>query len=149
MGQRRVLLPHAGVDQHTCIGMVEHVHLDRHPLALDVEVGNEDGMRGLGGKAARSDRRHTHIPSVVASMCADQPPCPHWGGADSTFVLSPTAHRWAVLVPRDSARCGSARRITSPARSTKSLQDTPQPWSTACAFSTHIVVVRLTSRPNS
>ena len=51
VGHRRVQLRHAGVDQHSRIGMVDDVHVDRHPLALDGEVGNEDwrdGDRGRG-----------------------------------------------------------------------------------------------------
>jgi hypothetical protein len=51
VGHRRVQLRHAGVDQHACIGMVDDVHVDRHPLALDGKVGNEewrDGDRGGG-----------------------------------------------------------------------------------------------------
>jgi hypothetical protein len=46
-----VQLRHAGVDQHTGIGMVDDVHVDRHPLAFDVQVGNEDRRdsdRGAG-----------------------------------------------------------------------------------------------------
>ena len=41
VGHRRVQLRHAGVDQHARIGMVDDVHVDRHPLALDGKVGNE------------------------------------------------------------------------------------------------------------
>src|SRR5437870_3122508 len=35
VGHRRMQLRHAGVDQHARIGMVDDVHVDRHPLALD------------------------------------------------------------------------------------------------------------------
>src|ERR671931_279493 len=45
-------LRYAGVDQHARIGMVDDVHVDRHPLALGEKVGNEDwrdGDRGGGG----------------------------------------------------------------------------------------------------
>ena len=35
ISQCRVQLRHAGVDQHARIGMVDDVHVDRHPLALD------------------------------------------------------------------------------------------------------------------
>src|SRR5919106_970907 len=51
VGHRRVPLGHAGVDQHARIGMVDDVHVDRHPLTLDEQVGNEDrrdGDRGGG-----------------------------------------------------------------------------------------------------
>ena len=41
VGHRRVQLRHAGVDQHARIGMVDDVHVDRHPLALGEQVGNE------------------------------------------------------------------------------------------------------------
>jgi hypothetical protein len=33
---------HAGVDQHTAIGMVDDVHIDGHPLILGQQVGNAD-----------------------------------------------------------------------------------------------------------
>lgn len=46
IGHRRVQLRHAGVDQHTRIGMVDDVHVDRHPLALDEQLGHEDGRDG-------------------------------------------------------------------------------------------------------
>ena len=51
VGQPRVQLRHAGVDQHPRLGMVDDVHVDRHRLALDVQLGNEDwrdGDRGGG-----------------------------------------------------------------------------------------------------
>ena len=41
VGHRRVQLRHAGVDQHARIGMVDDVHVDRHPLALGEQVGHE------------------------------------------------------------------------------------------------------------
>jgi hypothetical protein len=46
-----VQLRYAGVDQHACIGMVDDVHVDRQPLALDEQVGDadrRDGDRGGG-----------------------------------------------------------------------------------------------------
>jgi hypothetical protein len=46
VGHRRVQLRHTGVDQHARIGMVDDVHVDWHPLALDVQVGNEDWRDG-------------------------------------------------------------------------------------------------------
>ena len=48
---RRVQLRHAGVDQHARFGMVDDVHVDRHPLVLGEQVGNahrRDGDRGRG-----------------------------------------------------------------------------------------------------
>jgi hypothetical protein len=51
VGRRRMQLRHAGIDQHARIGMVDDVHVDRHPLALGEQVGNEyrrDGDRGGG-----------------------------------------------------------------------------------------------------
>ena len=52
VGHRRVQLRHAGVDQHARIGMVDDVHVDRHPLALGEQVGNVDGRNGDGGGSA-------------------------------------------------------------------------------------------------
>ena len=49
VGHRRVQLRHAGVNQHARIGMVDDVHIDRHPLALDGKVGNEDRRDGDRG----------------------------------------------------------------------------------------------------
>jgi hypothetical protein len=46
VGHRRMQLRHAGVDQHARIGMVDDVHVDRHPLALGEQVGNADWRDG-------------------------------------------------------------------------------------------------------
>jgi hypothetical protein len=46
IGHRRVQLRHAGVDQHTPLGMVDDVHIDRHPLALGEQVGNANWRDG-------------------------------------------------------------------------------------------------------
>jgi hypothetical protein len=51
VGHRRMQLCHAGVDQHARIGMVDDVHVDRHPFALGEQVGDadwRDGDRGAG-----------------------------------------------------------------------------------------------------
>ncbi len=54
VGRRRVQLRHAGVDQHPGIGMVDDVHVDRHPLALGEQVGDEDRRDGdRGGRVHR------------------------------------------------------------------------------------------------
>jgi hypothetical protein len=54
VGQQRVQLRHAGVDQHARIGMVDDVHVDRHPLALHVQIGNADCRDGdCGGGVHR------------------------------------------------------------------------------------------------
>ena len=55
VGHRRVQLLDAGVDQHARIGMVDDVHVDRHPLALGEQVGNADWRDGdRGGGVHRS-----------------------------------------------------------------------------------------------
>jgi len=46
VGHRRVQLRHAGIDEHARIGMVDEVHVDRHPLALGEQVGNVDWRDG-------------------------------------------------------------------------------------------------------
>jgi len=46
VGHSRVQLRHAGVDQHARIGMVDDMHVDRHPLALGEQVGNADWRDG-------------------------------------------------------------------------------------------------------
>jgi hypothetical protein len=43
VGHGRVQLRHAGVDQHARIGMLDDVHVDRHPLVLGEQVGDEQG----------------------------------------------------------------------------------------------------------
>ena len=62
---RRVQLRHAGVDQHARVGMVDDVHVDRHPLALDEQLGHE-GRRD-GGR-----RRHPLRiePDLASGLCA-------------------------------------------------------------------------------
>ena len=52
VGHQGMQLRHAGVDQHPRLGMIDDVHVDRHPLALDVQVGNPDWRDGdFGGGA--------------------------------------------------------------------------------------------------
>jgi hypothetical protein len=46
IGHRRVQLRHAGVDQHTPIGMVDDVYVNWHPLVLGEQVGNAEGRDG-------------------------------------------------------------------------------------------------------
>ena len=52
VGQQGVQQGHAGVDQHAPFRMVDDVHIDRHHLALDVQVGNMDGRDGDRGAGA-------------------------------------------------------------------------------------------------
>jgi hypothetical protein len=42
VGHCRVQLRQAGIDQHAPIGMVDDVHVDRHPCALREQVSNAD-----------------------------------------------------------------------------------------------------------
>src|SRR5205823_1723598 len=46
VGHRGVQLRHARVNQHARIGVVDDVHVDRHPLALGEQVGNAQGRDG-------------------------------------------------------------------------------------------------------
>jgi hypothetical protein len=55
--RRRVQLRHAGVDQHARIGMVDHVHVDRHPLALGEQVGHEEWRDREWGGGGHSSLR--------------------------------------------------------------------------------------------
>jgi hypothetical protein len=62
VGHCRVQLRHAGVDQDARIGMVDNLHVDRHPLALGEQVGNEDwrdGDRGGGRSFFPAVKRST------------------------------------------------------------------------------------------
>ena len=54
IGRRRVQLRHAGVDQHTRIGMVDDVHIDRHPLALGEQVWFRQAQN-MTGRAQADD----------------------------------------------------------------------------------------------
>ena len=56
VGHRGVQLRHAGVDQHARVGMVDDVHVDRHPLVLGEQVGNADGRDGDRGGEAHAAR---------------------------------------------------------------------------------------------
>jgi hypothetical protein len=52
VGHLRVQLRHSGVDQHARVEMVDDVHVDRPPLALDEQLGHEDRRDG-GGDGTR------------------------------------------------------------------------------------------------
>jgi len=48
VGHRRVQRRHAGVDEHARVGMVDDVHVDRHPVARGEQLGHKnrgDGRR--------------------------------------------------------------------------------------------------------
>jgi hypothetical protein len=59
-----VQLRHAGVDQHARIRMVDDVHVDWHPLALDVQIGNEDWRDGDRGRGVH----RVHTAAVVIDI---------------------------------------------------------------------------------
>ena len=46
VGDRRMELSHAGVDQNSCIWVVNDVHVDRHRLALGEQIGDVKGTHG-------------------------------------------------------------------------------------------------------
>ena len=46
VGHQWVQFRQAGVHQHARIRMVDDVHVDRHPLALDRQVGDENWRDG-------------------------------------------------------------------------------------------------------
>ena len=50
VSHRGVKLRQARVDQHARIGMVDDVHVDRHPLALGEQVSDEDWSDGNRGE---------------------------------------------------------------------------------------------------
>ena len=47
VGYRRVQLRQAGVDEHAPVGVVDDVHVDRHPLALGQQLSHEDRRDAL------------------------------------------------------------------------------------------------------
>ena len=76
VGDRRVQLGHAGVDQHARLGVVDDVHVDRHPLVLGEQVGDEDRRHADRGG-------HAHRALLGASCAPDGSACPiaarRWG----------------------------------------------------------------------
>ncbi len=115
VGHQRVQLGHAGVDQHACIGMVDDVHIDRHPLALGEQVGNLD--RGDGDRGGGGHRAPTAAAVVIRVMMSS---------FDSSGITTPSlkARVYAHDVPRAArsapvARtCGSAPGSYRPSSST-------------------------------
>ena len=63
---QRVQLGHAGIDEDPGLRMVDDVDVDRHPLAFDVEVGDEDGGDGDPGRFAHGSNR-LQVPSEITS----------------------------------------------------------------------------------
>ena len=87
VGHRRVQLGHAGVDQHARIGMVDDVHVDRHPLALDGKVGNEDGRDGDRGGGV-------HLVPTAALSVAGRSKCSNTAPSKVTIsVTTPSCTR--------------------------------------------------------
>ena len=66
VGHGRVQLRHAGVDQHARIGMVDDVHVDRHPLALGEQVGDEQ-RRDRGRRCHQSTSSDGTTPAATRS----------------------------------------------------------------------------------
>jgi hypothetical protein len=69
VGQQRVQLRHAGVDQPARFGMVDDVHVDRHPLALGEQVGHEQRRdRGRRFHRSTSHRRFDSSREAKSSL---------------------------------------------------------------------------------
>src|SRR6266550_4277232 len=76
VGNRRVQLRHAGVDQDARFRMVNDVHVDGHQLALGEEVGNvnwRDGDRGRGAHRFPNPGRAAACFIHDASCCSSRP----------------------------------------------------------------------------
>src|SRR4029453_18253816 len=82
VGRRRVQLRHAGVDQHARIGMVDNVPVDRHPLALGEQVGNEDWRDGDRGEGV-------HLGPTAALSLAGRSKCPNTAPSKVTISVTP------------------------------------------------------------
>ena len=63
VGHRRVQLRQPRVDQHPRIGMVDHVHVHGHPLALGEQVGDADRCDGDRGKGVH------RVPTALFVIC--------------------------------------------------------------------------------
>ena len=74
VGHRGVQLRHAGVDKHARVGMLDDVHVDRHPLALGEQLGHQN--RGDGRRHDLASRSFTlpgswitHRGQLVQLLC--------------------------------------------------------------------------------
>jgi hypothetical protein len=70
VGHRRVQLLDAGIDQHAPIGMVDDVHIDRHPLALGEQIGNADRRNGGWHRANRAQPAAFFTSSTMRASAA-------------------------------------------------------------------------------
>jgi hypothetical protein len=68
VGHRRVQFRHAGIDQHTRVGMVDDVHEDRPPLAFNEQLDHEN--RRDGGR-----RQHPPILPYTQEVIRSSPIC--------------------------------------------------------------------------
>ena len=59
VGHGRVQLRHTGVDEDARVGMVDDVHVDRHPLALGEQPATRTGVRRSAGVTAVIVRRRS------------------------------------------------------------------------------------------
>jgi hypothetical protein len=77
VGHRRVQLLDPGVDQHASVGMVDDVDVERHPLVLGEQVGDEDRRnadRGPGIHVNPVYRDRRALGAMTPQSCAGSPP---------------------------------------------------------------------------
>ena len=110
VGQRRVQLRHAGVDQHARIGMVDDVHVDRHTLTLDVQVANEDRRDGDRGEGVHRVRARGLSLRVLIEFPPSSAARPHAATRRGTRASRPRTHRSAGSRTRLGQSGASSRR---------------------------------------
>src|SRR5215218_5492643 len=88
-------LRYAGVDQHARAGMVDDVHVDRHPLALGEQVGNADWRDG-----GRGGNAHCSPPPISQITFGIRIPPRLWGQTTGMTRRTLDTHRGQPC-PRD------------------------------------------------
>jgi hypothetical protein len=103
VGHQRVQLRHAGVDQHARIGMVDDVRVDRHPVTLDEQLGEEE--RRDGGRDGGRRRHPMIVPQPLTMLNRGRAfPRPHEGHPPTLAI------RWRRAIAAPSIGCVGPNR---------------------------------------
>ena len=126
IGRRRVQLGHAGVDQHAGVGMVDHVHVDRHPLTLGQQVGDEQRRDRDGGGVHRVPAT-TVFTTRQYRVARASPPHPR----TKAWVAAALAHRHPLAACEDRrTRAVGSKDHVSARRSPRSVYEPRGPGCT-------------------
>ena len=102
VGDCRMELGHAGVDEHAPVGVVDDVHVDRHPRTVGEQVAHLDRRDRDGARNA-----HAGVPARTASICEKMATMPSSTPVASTCSMPACESkcvRIAITVPRRRAR---------------------------------------------